>query len=139
MSVSTKLAVQPAKYRMSDCSGIFSATSAGTHSARFSALPAQMSRSPRSEAAIISNGGNVPRFSSWISLPRISIQLCSTGSCSWQRVLHTSQVVQTSCVSIALRSHFSRPSMTSRRYAYLPRGDWLSQPRPVYCSQVGTQ
>jgi len=98
-----------------------------------------MSFSPRSDAAIISNGGNVPRFSSLISLPRISIQLCSMGSCSWQRVLQTSHVVQTRNVSIALRSHSSLPSITSRRYAYLPRGDWLSQPRPEYCSHVGTQ
>ena len=81
MSVSTKLAVQPAKYRMSDCRSC-AATSSGTQSSRFSALPAQMSFSPRSDAAIISNGGKVPRFSSLMSLPRISIQLCSMGSCS---------------------------------------------------------
>ena len=74
-----------------------------------------------------------------MSLPRIVIHECSTGSWSWQRVLQTSHVVQTRNVSTMRWSNFSRPSMTSRRYRYFPRGEWLIQPRPVYSSHVGTQ
>ena len=89
--------------------------SSGTQSARLSRLPAQMLFWPRSDAAIISNGGNVMRPSSCTSLPRMVIHECSTGSWSWQRVLQTSQVVQTRKVSTMCWSNFSRPSMTSRR------------------------
>ena len=89
-----------------------------------------MSPCAASAALIISNGGKVIRFSSWISLPRSFIQLGSIGRAAEQRVLQSSQVVQTMKVSTIFWFHFSRPSMYSRSQYHLPRGLWLSQPRP---------
>ena len=81
-------------------------------------------------AAIISKGGKVIFFSSWISLPRSFIQDGSMGRDAEQRRLQSSQVVQTRMVSTMNWFHFSRPSMYSRSQYHLPRGLWLSQPRP---------
>ena len=65
-----------------------------------------------------------------MSLPRSFIQLGSIGRAAEQRMLHSSQVVQTRKVSTIFWSHSSRPSMYSRSQYHLPRGLWLSQPRP---------
>ena len=84
----------------------------------------------RRAALIISKGGKVIRLSSWMSLPRSFIQLGSMGRAAEQRVLQSSQVVQVMIVSTIFWFHFSRPSMYSRSQNHLPRGLWLSQPRP---------
>ena len=52
------------------------------------------------------------------------------GSEAEQRMLQSSQVVQERMVSTMAWSHFSRPSMYSLSQYHLPRGLWLSQPRP---------
>ena len=89
-----------------------------------------MSPWSRSAALIISKGGRVMRLSSSISRPRSFIQLGSMGSTAEQRVSQISQVVQVMKVSTMSWLQASRPSMSSRSQNHLPRGLWLSQPRP---------
>src|SRR5450756_2767380 len=72
-----------------------------------------------SAALMISNGGNVIRFSCSISSPRSFIQLGSMGSAAEQRRLQSSQVVQVMIVSTIFWFHFSRPSMYSVSYTHL--------------------
>ena len=86
--------------------------------------------SAASAAPIISNGGNVIRRSSLTSRPRIFIHDNSIGSDSGHLCTHRSQVVQAMKLSTIAWLHSCRPSMNSRSQNHLPRGDWLSQPRP---------
>src|SRR4030065_278426 len=99
-------------------------------------VPQQFSKLPRAvksgaaAAPILSRGGKVILLSSWISLPRSFIQLGSMGRAAEQRWLQSSQVVQTKIVSTIFWSQSTRPSWYSRSQYHLPRGDWLSPPRP---------
>ena len=79
---------------------------------------------------MISNGGKVIFCCLSISSPRSLSQAGSTGRLAEQWTTHVSQVVQARKVSTMRWSHSARPSMCSRSQNHLPRGLWLSQPRP---------